>query len=362
MNVIGATGAASVARRVQVAGEPDLRDQTLRDETLREQTLRDQTLRDQTLRDQTLRDQALFNLGLELKRSGYRFTAVTPETHRRVNVRNATFVPRLEDIFGWSRGFRACELPERHVELLASAGELEQSESLLHSKVRFSTLAEQIFVHSAYPTNDPQAVFFGPDTYRFARLIRSALPLTANTPLRLLDLGAGSGAGGLHAASLLRPRSSIVLSDINPHALRFSRINARLNEIVNVEVIKSDLFTELDGKFDLIIANPPYLVDPLQRLYRHGGGALGSEVSIEIVRQGIDYLAGAGRLILYTGSAIVNGVDRLRDSLWRILERSDLRFRYEEIDPDVFGEELEHRPYEEADRIAAIGLVVDRLY
>jgi hypothetical protein len=218
------------------------------------------------------RDEALLTLGRELKRSGYRFTSVAPATHHRIIVRKPTSSPNREDVFGWSRSFGIGDIPAHHVQLLGAAGELTKLGSMLRSRVRFSTLANQIFVHSAYPTDEPNAVFFGPDTYRFARLIRQALP-QARAPLRLLDIGAGSGAGGLHAASL-RPNalSSIVLSDINRRALRFSRINALLNGMANVEVIESNLFAHLTGTFDVIIANPPYLVDPLKRLYRHGGG------------------------------------------------------------------------------------------
>jgi methylase of polypeptide subunit release factors len=308
------------------------------------------------------RDEAVLTLGLELKRSGYRFTSVTPATHHRVIVRKPTSPPKREDVFGWSRSFEIGDVPAHHVQLLDAAGELAKSGSMLRSCIRFSTLADQIFVHSAYPTEEPDAVFFGPDTYRFTRLIRQALP-QVRAPLRLLDIGAGSGAGGLHAASL-RPNafSSIVLSDINRRALRFSRINALLNGIDNVEVVESDLFEKLAASFDVIIANPPYLVDPLKRLYRHGGGSLGSQLSLEIVEQAVDHLAPAGRLILYSGSAIVNGVDRLHKSLSRVLDRRDLRFEYEEIDPDVFGEELDHWPYDCADRIAVIGLSVDRVH
>ena len=306
------------------------------------------------------RDKALLTLGTELKHSGYRFTAVTPATHRRVNVRKPTLPPGPKDVFGWSRSFLPGDISERQFELLAAAGEIEKLGSKLRSRVRFSTLASQIFVHSAYPTEDADSVFFGPDTYRFARLVRQALP-EFDQPLRLLDLGAGSGAGGLHAASL-RPNaiSSIVLSDVNRRALRFSRINALLNEIDNVETIESNLFENIDQTFDVIIANPPYLVDPLKRLYRHGGGVFGSELTVEIVRQSLDRLTPSGRLILYSGSAIVDGVDQLQKAVGALLNKPNLHFHYEEIDPDVFSEELEHWPYQRTDRIAVIGLTVDR--
>ncbi len=306
------------------------------------------------------RDKALLTLGLELKRSGYRFTAVTPATHARVNVRKPTLPPTREDIFGWSRSFSLGDLPQRHVEQLAAATELAQSGPTLRSRVRFATLANQLFVHSAYPTDDADAVFFGPDTYRFARLIGQALP-ELRRPSRLLDIGSGSGAGGLYAAAL-QPNgfASVVLSDVNTRALRFARINALINKIENVETVESNLFENIEETFDVIIANPPYLVDPLKRLYRHGGGLLGSELTVQIVRQSLDHLAPGGRLIVYSGSAITRGVDHLENSLGELLTNSNFRLEYEEIDPDVFGEELDHRPYDRADRIAAIGLTVDR--
>jgi methylase of polypeptide subunit release factors len=308
------------------------------------------------------RDKALVTLGLELKHSGYRFTAVTPATHARVNVRKPTLPPSREDVFGWSRSFKRGDLPQRHVELLAAAGQLAQSGPTLRSRVRFSTLANQLFVHSAYPTDDADAVFFGPDTYRFARLIRQALP-QLRRPSRLLDIGSGSGAGGLFAATL-QPKAfaSIVLSDVNTRALRFSRINALINKVANVETVESNLFENIGEIFDVIIANPPYLIDPFKRMYRHGGGLLGSELTVQIVRQSLDHLTPGGRLIVYSGSAITRGVDQLDNSLSQLLANSNFQFEYEEIDPDVFGEELDRRPYNRADRIAAIGVTVDRVH
>jgi release factor glutamine methyltransferase len=134
--------------------------------------------------------------------------------------------------------------------------------------------------------------------------------------LRILDIGAGSGAGGLHAASLAARCVPIVtLTDINRRALRFCMLNAALNGIPNVEIVESDLYAGVDGCFDLIVANPPYLVDPLARLYRHGGGDLGYELSMRIAEQGVSRLASGGRLVLYTGSAIVDGADLFHDAL-----------------------------------------------
>jgi methylase of polypeptide subunit release factors len=125
-------------------------------------------------------------------------------------------------------------------------------------------------------------------------------------------------------------------------------------------VIESDLFQKICEAFDLIIANPPYLVDPRARLYRHGGGALGFDLSLRIVEQGIERLAPGGRLILYTGSAIIDGADLFQEALLSQLAGRNLRINYEEIDPDVFGEELDDPPYDRADRIAVVGVTIDR--
>jgi methylase of polypeptide subunit release factors len=309
-------------------------------------------------------DEALVRIGEALRRAGYSFTTVTPLSHRRVLERPAGPFNSLRDIFGWSRPFSARDLPDSLLSILESAGALAIAGDKLRSNVRFSTLGDQLFVHSAFPTEGADAVFFGPDTYRFARAIRQEVSnLLARSGMRLLDLGAGSGAGGLHAASLLqRAEPHLTLTDINRSALRFSHINAVLNEVPGVQVVESDLYGNVAGPFDLIVSNPPYLVDPLARLYRHGGGRLGSELSVRIVEEGLAHLAPKGRLLLYTGSAIVDGVDLFENALReRLKDRRDLRLTYDEIDPDVFGEELEAPPYDCVDRIAVVSVGVEGL-
>jgi methylase of polypeptide subunit release factors len=310
----------------------------------------------------TRADRALLALGQLLRERGYRFTTITPASHHRVAARKpARSAASLEDVFGWSRSFEKGDLPDNVLRLLGDANALDTSGSHLRSKVRFSTLGDHLFVHSAFPTEQGDAVFFGPDTYRFARALRHSIDSLATRPgMRILDIGAGSGAGGLYAAGLLRAASpEVILTDINHTALRFSRINAVLNDIPHAEAVESDLYDSVDGSFDLIVSNPPYLVDPQERLYRHGGGELGFALSVSIAEQGVERLAPGGRLLLYTGSAILDGVDLLHESLRERLKNKPLRFSYEEIDPDVFGEELEHAPYDRADRIAVVVATID---
>jgi SAM-dependent methyltransferase len=308
-------------------------------------------------------DRALLELGRALKRFGYRFTTITPASHARVIRRASNEPPSLTDIFGWSRHFRADQLDVGLVRLAITAGVLQSKASWLKSSVRFSTLGDHLYVHSSYPTDQADSVFFGPDTYRFARLISNAIAgrdAHRLHRLRVLDVGAGSGAGGLHAAALARRLCpAVTLTDINRLALRYCRVNADLNDIHDVRVVESDLFADIPGSYDLIIANPPYLVDKLTRSYRHGGGEFGSDLSVRIVEESVPRLARGGRLILYTGSAIIDGRDDFHETLLARLSGRELRMAYEEVDPDVFGEELDHQPYDRADRIAVVSVTID---
>lgn len=64
--------------------------------------------------------------------------------------------------------------------------------------MRVSTVHGRLFLHSAFLTDSSDAVFLGPDTYRFADLIAAEI---GRAPVnRLLDLGAGAGVGGILAA------------------------------------------------------------------------------------------------------------------------------------------------------------------
>ena len=64
--------------------------------------------------------------------------------------------------------------------------------------------------------------------------------------------------------------------------------------------------------------------------------------------------------MLYTGTAVVRGADPLLSFLRPHLETTGWQWRYRELDPDVFGEELAEPAYAGAERIAAVALVVLR--
>ena len=299
---------------------------------------------------------SLIVLGKALKSRGYCFVAVTPATHYRVLDRSADQTT-LESIFGWNRPFEREALDLDIFELLEDAQALEVEYGRYKSRVRFATIGDLLFVHSAFPTAEQDAVFFGPDTYRFVRLLRTSLAdVAASRPLRLVDICSGSGAGGIFAAHLLDAGAELVLADINRKALAFSGINAILNDLPAAKTVFSDVLDGIEGGADVIVANPPYLVDEDRRLYRHGGGELGISLPLYIAEQSLARLSAGGRLILYSGTPIIGGTDPFFESLRPLLKLHASHFSYEEIDPDVFGEELDRHAYANADRIAAVGL------
>ena len=307
-------------------------------------------------------DKALIELGQALKTRGYRFTTPTPATHAIVNARpeNQT-AETLEQVFGWSRCFEPADLPQDLLALLDQADALGASNGVLKSKVRFSTLGSLLFLHSQFPTTASDSVFFGPDTYRFARALQSAIESwTSWEPKRIADIGCGTGAGGFFARTLFARGAELILGDINEAALRYARINAAINDQSDATIVNSNILSAVDGDLDLIVANPPYLVDPQGRVYRNGGGTFGESLSLEILKESIARLSPDGRLVLYTGTAIVGGKDQFFSAAEPLLKSAECAFAYEEIDPDVFGEELNEPAYASAERIAVVALTVHR--
>ena len=297
-------------------------------------------------------DEQLAELLRHLKVAGYRFTTVTPATHAAVLARPAPANIGLRDIFGWNRWFAAADLHPRLLRLLQSADALEVANGELRSKVRVASLGSQLFLHSAFPTDGDDAVFFGPDTYRFARFVEQRL---AELPDRgwLLDMGAGCGGGGITAARS-RPFSRLTLVDVNDAALRLAQINASAAGIA-IDTVSG---SSVPAGANVVIANPPYMMDPAARTYRDGGDLHGGAIALDWVTQALAALAPGGTMLLYTGAAYIAGEAPLITELERVCADAGASLELDEIDPDVFGEELDQPSYSDVERIAAVGAVI----
>lgn len=124
---------------------------------------------------------------------------------------------------------------------------------------------------------------------------------------RALDLGCGAGA----AALTLSARSDVVIAtDINPRAIVFTRANALLNGLDNIEARVGDLFAPVAGeKFDLIVSQPPFVPQPegapaATYLY---GGRRGDELPRRLLRDLPPHLARGGRAIVLVDWPVVGG-------------------------------------------------------
>jgi len=303
-------------------------------------------------------DRALLDLLDAVAETGYSFVTVTPETHRRVLARRGGEPARdLRDVFGWSLAFEEGLLPARVEDALRRTGMVAREGGRRKSLLRISTLSGQLFLHSAFPTDDALSVFLGPDSYRFARFLAAQIP--ALGPVRrLVEIGAGGGVGGIVAAGYA-PGARIVLSDINPLALRLARVNAR-RAGVEVEIVEAPGLDGVEGPFDLAVANPPFIIDRAGRAYRDGGDLHGARLSLDWALEAARRVDPGGSILLYTGSAIVAGRDGLGEALEAALGPLGCSMAYGEIDPDIFGEQLGEPGYEDVERIAAVGAVIRR--
>jgi hypothetical protein len=288
-----------------------------------------------------------------LKRQQYAFTTTTPRTHAIVRARNrAASSVTLRDAFGWSRPFESALLPPPLFDRLRAEGLIVAAVEGWRAMFRVSTLGDRFYLHSPFPTEDADAVFFGPDTYRFLRFIEAHLPNDEGVN-EICDLGTGAGVAAIELAGRF-PEARVIGIDSNPKALDFAAVNADFNG-ARVEWRRAESIAQIERRFDLIVMNPPFIADEGKRVYRDGGDLLGAGSTVQWVHQSIGKLRPSGRLLVYSGSPIVEGTDELHR---RLAQDFDSLLHYEELDPDIFGEELERPVYASVERIALIGAVL----
>ena len=122
-----------------------------------------------------------------------------------------------------------------------------------------------------------------------------------------LDLGTGSGAIAL-ALKSQRPTAEVLAVDASPEALSLAALNAQ-KLALNVSFLQSNWFTEVQGPFNVVVSNPPYIEDqdphlahlthePLQAL---ASGADGLQDIRNIVENAPDFLEEGGWLLIEHG-------------------------------------------------------------
>lgn len=138
--------------------------------------------------------------------------------------------------------------------------------------------------------------------------------LTVRTPVGLaLDMGTGNG---IQALLLAAHAEHVVATDVNERALEFAAFNAALNGIDNIELRAGSFLEPVQGeRFDLVVANPPYVVSPENEYVFRDSGLGRDRVSEELVRALPGVLAdGAFATVMI--SWIDGGEDPPRPATW----------------------------------------------
>ena len=129
---------------------------------------------------------------------------------------------------------------------------------------------------------------------------------------RILEIGTGSGCIAIALAQAF-PDSLVVAADLMTPALEVAKINVERHGMTGrVELVESDLFEQIEGRFDLIVSNPPYVPESeateWPREYSHEpgialtSGADGLDSSRRILQDAARYLTSGGMLALEVGA------------------------------------------------------------
>jgi release factor glutamine methyltransferase len=155
---------------------------------------------------------------------------------------------------------------------------------------------------------DKRALVPRPETEQLVELVESKIE---NRKSKILDVGTGSGVIALTLAKKF-PEAKIFAVDVSEDALALARENAiRLGVNGRVQLRRSNLLENLDERFDLIVANLPYIAtqdrQTLSREVLHDpevalfAGARGDELLRELIEQAPTRLCPGGLLALEIG-------------------------------------------------------------
>jgi release factor glutamine methyltransferase len=165
--------------------------------------------------------------------------------------------------------------------------------------------------------SDARALIPRPETEELAEWI---LSMSMGDDLKVLDMGCGSGVLGLTLAAE-RPTWHVTLADVSEDALALTKENAAALGIGNARFLRSDLFSAVEGEFDGIVANLPYVPESerasLSREVMHDpalalfGGADGLDVIRRFIPEVLRRLKPGGWMVLEIGHDQASQVEEI---------------------------------------------------
>ncbi len=135
---------------------------------------------------------------------------------------------------------------------------------------------------------------------------------------KVLDMGTGSGVQALAA---LENTKDVLAVDVNPEAVALVKEKS-------VNAIQSDLFAKVDGQFDWIVFNPPYLPaderEPEDSRLATTGGEKGDEVLRRFLHEAKGYLKSDGKILVLVSSLTGKPEDLFADYTYTLLGEEKL--------------------------------------
>lgn len=163
--------------------------------------------------------------------------------------------------------------------------------------------------------------------------VEKLLEIIKNNEVKnMLEIGCGSGIVSITID--LETDISITCVDISSFAIENTKINKKLHNS-NINILKSDLFENVKGKFDLIYSNPPYIktdeIDKLQIEVREyeprlalDGGSDGLIFYRKIIEKAPNYLRKGGFLVFEIGHDEANDIFKLMEKNFKVEVFKDL--------------------------------------
>jgi release factor glutamine methyltransferase len=142
------------------------------------------------------------------------------------------------------------------------------------------------------------------DSYFFEEFLKdyfSKFSKNQKQNITYLDMGTGSGILSQTALNSGIKKENILASDINPEVIEHIK-----EKLPKIKVIQSDLFQKIEGRFNIITFNAPYLPkdknEPKDSQLATTGGEKGDEISLKFLQQAKAHLKEHGRIFLLISS------------------------------------------------------------
>lgn len=185
--------------------------------------------------------------------------------------------------------------------------------SAMHGKYFFSN-KPYYYLNAKNKKDD---VYIGPDSFKMVNMIPKIGGMQG------LDLCTGTG---IQAMFLSEYTNQIDAVDINENSVRLANINAKLNNIKNINFICGDLYENIKGKeYDYIVSNPPFIPFVKEQNFYSIAGAAGIDglqIINEILCEIDNYIKNEGLLLIYAEGLSKKGVLLVESSIKRFLSNN----------------------------------------